>query len=766
MRTKKYSSRGNVGAVLLILAGVTVTGTAHAQDDGSALEEIVVTAQKRSQALADVPMSITVVSGAVLEQLQADNFQDFVALIPGFSLNTQRRGVSRITLRGINTGGVATTVGVYVNDVPFGSSSGLANGAILSGDFDTFDLAQLEVLRGPQGTLYGASALGGVMKYVTNAPSTEAFEARVKASMESVDNGDVGYAVNGLINIPVSDTFALRGTGFYRNEPGFIDSIGNNPIPSLTDPGVNVVDGTRVEDGINEVDSYGARVSALFTPTDRFSIDLTAHLQNIDSGSSDIVDADAVTLQPLNGNPVRSRYHDDYADISYRIYSATLDWDLGAVSLQSVTSYSEMEHEFRSDQAANTTLAGAPLSAVTTLLFGDAATRPLSAISEQNTSTDKFTQEFRLVSAESDTFEWLAGLYYTEEDSGIDPQRFRAVEAGTDTIAQDIPTLIQASLLSNFEEVALFANATWYITPKFDLSFGARQADNDQTASQRLDGALLGGSIDFDDASSSESPFTYSFSPRYSFNDNVSVFARVATGYRPGGPNVIPAGAPPGTPGSYDSDELTSWEVGLKTTSANGKFAFDITGYFLDWEDVQLLAVVNGVGLNANGGTAESKGLEFAASFMPVDGLTIAANGAYTDAYLTEDTDPVIGGLDGDPLSFVPEWSFGLGADYSWPVMGGSLAYVGGNLAFVDDRPVNFGNRDSDGNILRLDSYTTLNLRAGIDFDTWSVEVYGRNVTNEEGFNDLDPAGALPNGAIGLSLIRPASYGVSLGVRF
>lgn len=763
MRTPNLSSR--IARLAIVLLGTAFAFPGLAQDN-RALEEIVVSAQKREQALADIPMSITAISGDVLEQLQADNFQDLVSLIPGFSLNTQRRGVSRVTLRGINTGGVAATVGVYVNDVPFGSSSGLANAAILSGDFDTFDLSRLEVLRGPQGTLYGASSLGGVMRYVTNAPNTEAFEGRIRASAESVDNGDVGYSLNGMLNVPVSDSFALRGTAYYRNEPGFIDSIGNNPITSLLDPTVNIVDGTRVEDGINEVDSYGARVSALFMPTENFSVDVTAHLQNIDSGSSDLVDSDPVALAPLDGSLVRSRYHDDANDISYRVYSATLDWNFDAMSLQSITSYGDLEHDFRVDLAADTSLAGAPLAAVTTLLFGDDTARPLSTVIDQVTATEKFTQELRLVSADNDTFEWLVGLYYTDEDSGIEPQLIRAVEAGTDTIAADIPELARASVVSNYEEIALFANATWYITPKFDLSFGARQSENDQTASQRLEGALVGGSINFDNATSSESPFTWSISPRYAFSENISAFVRIATGFRPGGPNVIPTGAPPGTPGSYDSDELTSYEVGLKSTSADGRFALDVTAFFLDWEDIQLFAQVNGIGINANGGTAESKGFEFAASFMPADGLTLSANGAYTDAYLTQDTDPIVGGLDGDALPFVPEWSFGLDADYNWTVMGNKTAFVGGNLSFVDDRPVNFGNRDADGNVIRIDSYTTLNLRAGIDFDTWSIEVYGRNVTNEEGYNDLEPVGALPNGAIGLSLIRPQTFGVSLGIRF
>src|SRR5690606_26990403 len=293
-------------------------------------------------------------------------------------------GVSRITLRGINTGGVASTVGVYVNDVPFGSSSGLANAAILSGDFDTFDLERIEVLRGPQGTLYGASSLGGVLKYVTRKPSTEAFEARGQVSVETVKGGDLGYSARGVVNVPVTETLALRATGFYRFDDGFIDSIGNNPIPSLLDPTVNVVNGTRVEEDFNSTDVYGGRVAALFQPVENLSIDLAAQFQNIEADSSAIVDADPVTLKPLNRKDVRSRYHKDPSDIEYRLYSATIDWDLGFATFQSVTSYSEFEHKFTADMAAITQL-GLPLAPAATLIFGDPVARPLSVIQRQET---------------------------------------------------------------------------------------------------------------------------------------------------------------------------------------------------------------------------------------------------------------------------------------------------------------------------------------------------------------------------------------------
>ena len=767
MRRQQQLIAAAIGSSVVAFGGFAYGASASAEDASSApIEELVVTAQKRVETLQEIPMSVTVLPGDMLERQRAHDFRDLVSLVPGFSINTNSRGISRITLRGINTGGVATTVGMYVNDVPFGSSSGLANAAILSGDFHTFDLQRIEVLRGPQGTLYGASSLGGVMKYVTNEPDSSAFGARAQVSMESVKSGDLGYSANAMVNVPVSDRFAIRASGFYRFEDGFIDSIGDNPIPSLTDPTINVVGGTRVEEDINSVDTFGGRVSALFEPTERLAVNLTAFLQNIETDSSDVVDADPLTLEPLSNGSVRSRYHKDFVDVEYRVYSAAVDWEFRGVSVRSITSYSEFEQDFRLDVAANTALTGLPMAGVATLFFGDPATRPLSAVQDQITSTDKFTQELRLLSEENDTFEWLLGFYYTDEDSGIDPQQILAVEAGTDTLATDIPILLEAALVSDYEEIAFFANATWHITPRLELSFGGRTSENDQRASQVLQGALLPAPVVFDDASSSESPFTYSLSPRFEINDHTSVYARVATGFRPGGPNVIPAGAPPGTPGSYDSDELTSYEVGLKTAGLPGGTMLDVTAFYLDWEDVQLLAVVNGVGLNANGGTAVSRGFEFMVSTQPIDGLTLALNGAYTDAYLTEDTDPVVGGLDGDPLSYVPEWSFGLDANYEWPVMGGSMAYIGGNLGYTDDRPADFSSRAPDGSIREVESYTTVNLRAGIDAGRWSVQIYGRNLADEEGVNDLVGEGVLPNGAVGLGLSAPRTFGIAFGTRF
>jgi len=726
---------------------------------------VVVTSQKRAEPLQTVPMSITAVSSDTLEQNKVQNLLDVVPLVPGLSVSSETPGQTRITLRGINTGGVASTVGVYLGDVPFGSSSGLANGAILAGDFDTFDIARIEVLRGPQGTLYGASALGGVFKYVPNEPTTTGFEARFLGSMETVEGGDMGYSLKGLVNVPLSDRFALRASGFYRLDGGYLDSIGNNPIPSLTTPGVNIVDGTLVEKNLNSFDTFGGRVSARYSPSRRFSLTLMAQTQNIESDGPNSVDADPMTLQPLYGDDVQSRYHKQTVDTKYRIFSGTLTWDFGPATLESVTSYGTFEQDLYVDAAIASGLTGGPpLAAVVTYYFGDDVNRPLSAVLPQTTSTDKFSQELRLLSPANDTLEWLLGAFYTDEDSKI-VQQIVAVEAGTDTVATDLPLLADLALPSTYKERALFGNATWHVTPRFDLSFGARASKNEQVASEVADGPLVGGHVEYQKVKSSESPFTYSVSPRVELAKNSFAYARVATGFRPGGPNVLPPGVPPDTPLTYKSDRLTSYEAGWKTSGANGTYSLDLSIYYLDWKDIQLFAVVNGFGINGNGGTAESTGGEFTFSFVPTPSLSFSLNGAYTDATLTKDTDPVVGGLNGDPLPYVPKWSLGLSGDYEWTSGRAWTLYVGGAVGYVGERAFDFEARNDSGGLLKLDSYTTLDLRAGAHSGRWSFEIYGKNLGNEMGVVAVDTTGGLPNGAYGLALIRPRTIGLSVGVR-
>jgi iron complex outermembrane receptor protein len=728
-------------------------------------ENVVVTAQKRAETLVEVPASVAVLSGDTLEQRRVEDLQDLAPLVSGLTVTGAEPGTTRITLRGINTGGVASTVGVYSDDVPFGSSSGLANAAVVAANFDTFDLARVEVLRGPHGSLYGASSLGGVLKYVMNQPTTAGYETRVLGTSETTDGGGTGYSLKGMVNIPLSDQFALRASGFYRSDDGFIDSIGNNPIASLTNPAVNIIPGTRVASNINTATTSGGRLSGLYAPSKNFSLLLTAQTQDIKSGAPTVVDADPVTLKPLNGSEVQSSYYKQTVKTKYQISSATANWNLGAGNLESVTSYATFEQDLHLDATVASGLTGGPpLAALVTALFGNAATKPLSARLPQTTSTDKFTQELRFVSTKSKTFEWLVGAYYTNEKSRID-QNIQAVEAATGEVATGVPDLAVLTLPSRYKEVAGFGNGTWHLTPRFDLSAGARLSRNEQVASQTADGPLVGGHTAFDNVDSSENPFTYSISPRFALSANSSIYARVATGFRPGGPNVLPPNVPAGTPLTYKSDSLTSYEAGWKASGAGGRFSVDLSVFDLDWKNIQLLAVVNGFGINGNGGTATSKGAEFTASVIPTTGLTFSLNSAYTDAFLTKDTDPIVGGRDGDSLPYTPKWAGALRADYEWNVRNGATAFVGGGLTYTGARTFDFVTRSGDGSLTTIGSYVTADLRAGTEIGRWLLEIYGKNLTNEKGIVTVDAAGALPNGAVGLAYIRPRTIGLSLGVR-
>jgi iron complex outermembrane receptor protein len=752
-----------------------------AQRDESVNDEnsqaIIVTAQKRAQVLLDVPGSVTVVGGETLDRQQAKSFQDYVSLVPGFSINGSTAGVTRITLRGANTGGVASTVAIFMDDVPFGSSTGLANGSILSGDFDPFDLNRIEVLRGPQGTLYGASSFGGVLRYITNAPKLNKFEVRGQAGIENTAHGGLGYNAAAVINAPLGDKAAVRVDGFYRKDHGYVDSVGNNPI--LNELTGEEIGRSLVAKDINDRKSYGGRASLLFAPTEDVSIRLTAFAQNLNSGASDTFEVDSDTLKPLYGGFVQSRYQPEPTRIKYRVYSGTADWDLGFASLTSVTSYSTFKEKLQTDA---TFLLGGLVNLLANLgpdvgviglppsfIIADTpVTRPLGVELFQATATNKFTQELRLASPNNDSLEWLIGGFYTHEKSAIDPQNYFATEFGTDTIAPDVHQIAHIFLHSKYDEYAAFGNATWHITPRADLTVGGRLAHNKQRADLLIDSDLLGSAAGTN-LHSSESVFTYSVAPRYELSKHASIYARVASGYRPGGPNVIPAGAPPGVPQTYGADRLTNWEVGIKAEAPDAHlWSVELAAYHINWKDIQLFEIVNQTGINANGGKATVNGLEFSGALRPVRGLTLATNGAYTDGKLKDDTPPETGGLKGDRLPWVPKWSGAIHADYEFPVGVGTDGFVGASVSYTGRRNAEFNQRHADGSLVRIPSYTEVDVRGGVNVGQFTVEAFARNLFDKRGITDAFgfDGSTFPAGAAAAAVIRPRTIGLTLTANF
>lgn len=674
--------------------------------DSDALTTIIVTAEKRSEPLKDVPMSVTALSGDSLDALQARSFADYAAMVPGLSLNATQPGLTRLTLRGQNSGGVGSTVAVYMDESPFGSSTALLNGSIITGDFDTWDLQRVEVLRGPQGTLYGANSEGGLLKFVSTAPVLGKFSGEVELNGESVSHGGEGGAVRGVVNLPMGDTLALRVSGYSEGVSGFID-----------DPARDMKD---VNDGRKE----GGRAALLWMPTADLSINLTATSQQSKYNATNVTDVDPTTLEPLYGDLMQKRAVSERSEAKYENYNATIDWNTGPFTVLSTTSWGILDFDYITDASP---IDLAPGLGVT---YGEAY--PVNIYEDNNAGLEKFTQEIRLSSPSSNRLEWQAGGYYTRESGKLlqhlngqalptTPPDFPLVGEGLEVVSLD----------SKYEEWAGFGSLTYHFNEQFDVQAGGRYSSNKQNATESITGPLAGPGESFATPSSGN-VFTYSFAPRWHVDKDTMVYGRLATGYRPGGPNAQPVAPPPGTPQEYGADKTVNIELGVRSTQLDGRLSIDVAAFHVDWKDIQLFEVVNGIGINTNGGKARSQGVEWTFAYVPVHGLTLGWTGAYTDAKLTEDA-PAVNGKDGDPLPYAPKWSTALDGEYDWNLTADWKGFVGANWSYVGSRHTDFKSFPTDATMvpngqLELDSYNTFEARIGVNNAHYRITLYGKNL--------------------------------------
>ncbi len=702
-----------------------------ADDNDNGLQTIVVTAEKRAEKLQDVPMSVSAVSGSTLDDLQARDFADYAALVPGLSLASSQPGLTRLTLRGQNAGGVGSTVGVYVDETPFGSSTALLNGSINTGDLDTWDMQRIEVLRGPQGTLYGANTEGGLLKFVTNAPVLGSFSGAAEIAGESVDHGGDGGSVHATLNVPLGDVFAFRISGFDQDVAGYVD-----------DPSRGVTD-------VNDGHKSGGRASFLAAPTDDLSINVTATSQQSRYRGTNSVDSDPVTLRPLYGDLQQERFFGEPSNFKYENYNATIDWNAGPLRVLSSTSYGVIH----TDTDADTTplyggLAGA--------LFGVTA----GALLDDNVGLKKITQELRLTSASSTFLEWQVGGYFTREYGEINEHLNAVALPG----AADLGLIEQPIIQSTYKEEAGFGDITYHISKQFDIQVGGRYSHNEQTAVQITNfNALISPVPQVVNATSNGNVVTYSVAPRWKVDENTMVYARVASGYRPGGPNVIPPGAPATVEAQYRADKTTNYEVGTRSTLLNGRLSLDVALFYVDWKNIQLFEVVDGFGINGNGGTASSKGLEWTFGYVPVHGLTLQWTGAYTDAKLTSDA-PALDAVSGNELPYAPKWSTTLDGEYDFPLFSNFKGFVGATWSFIGDRLTDFASSSAaTPGQLNLPSYNTTALRLGVENDLYRLSLYARNLSDARGITDYAASGAPYNE---VTVIQPRTIGLVLSAKF
>ena len=669
-------------------------GTSGAND-----QEIVVTAQKRPEILKDVPISISVVGGEQMRKAGATQLVDLSGYVPGLQVDSAGTpGQTTVTLRGVAPLTGAQTVGIYLDDSPVGSSSIYARSSIFSLDLLPYDIDRIEVLRGPQGTLYGASSIGGLVKYVTVAPSLTRTSGVVGGEVFDIDHAHaLGYAGQALINTPVvQDRVGLSASIVYRKSPGYVD---------------NVQTGRRDQ---NRYDQLGGRVSLLFKPTDRFSARFSAIYQKVNSDNNAQVVENISTGERLGDGYANNNFLNEPFSKKFQFYSGTLDYDFGFATLTSATSYSRTNIR----QTIDASRVYGPLFP---LLTGGAIAAGLAPFN-LNLDLDKVTEEVRLTSPTSGRFEWLVGGFYTDEKSTN-----RQVVPALTMSEQPIPLLnplADVTLPTKYREFALFGNATLHLTDWFDFTGGMRWARNNQKFHQITSGLLFGVPSNTP-GRSDEDVVTFSVSPQVHLGKAAMIYGRVATGYLPGGPNV----AIPGVPPQVQSSRLTSYEVGIKGTLIDPRVAFELAAYDLEWKKIQLTEVIGGVSAAVNGGGARSRGIEGSVIFHPAPALRLAANGSYVDAYLTEDA-PAIGGLDGDRLPDAPKWSGSITADYSFDLgpnranVGAGVRHIGRRLSLVQSAPGSVPAR----------AYTTLDAHAEFTVDQhWDLRIYGRNLTESKG---------------------------------
>ncbi|VXB62673.1 TonB-dependent receptor [Brevundimonas sp. G8] len=713
-----------------LCASPALAQSANSASDATQVGDIIVTAQKREERASETPLSLSVLTGEALQAAGATQLADFAATVPSLSFTSNGVGQGQVNLRGVTTGlNVGSTVGIYVDEVPYGSSTSFAGAAQLALDVGLFDLDRVEVLRGPQGTLYGASTMGGLLKYVTKAPDPTRFGGGLRAGVSTTAHGGIGYDLAAAVNAPFAgDTAAVRLNGFYTEDGGFVD----NRLSGVED--------------VNQSKVYGGRGDLLFNPTDALSIRLTGFAQEIERDGSGSVDFIGATGRPVDSEYDQRRFDEPFAQ-SFRLASAVIDYDFGPVQLTSITSYQTSDVDYVTD-----------VSALYVPLLGGFGLALGSTPLVKAVNTDKFTQEARLAGSVG-AFDWIVGGFYTREKSF----QLQTLPATDPTGAPFPLNLLTAELPSLYEETAAFGTLTWHVTDRLDLSGGLRYATNDQTYEQNASG-LLGGPAP--KRSSNENVTTYLANARYRLTDRSIGYLRYATGYRPGGPNMVlndPVTGNPLAPPTFDSDSLESYEAGYKASTADGRFSVDAGVYYIDWQDLQIVALRNGVGVVANASSAAIKGAELTVTARPTSALSLVAAASFLDAELDADS-PDLGGLKGDTLPDSPNVTVALSADYGFS-LGGYDADVGATVRYVDDRVSSF-DLSAGTPQHALPDYTTVDLRAGIDLNGVRAQVYVRNLFDEFGELSATTSFSVAGGPIQITPLRPRTVGLTLTKRF
>ncbi len=785
---RRTSIARSVSAALAGTALATVVVPVQAQTNDAVLEEITVTAQKREQSLQDVAVSVQVLGNQQLEELNLQNFADYIEFLPTVSFIAARPGVAQVYMRGISSGGDGNhsaslpSVGVYLDEQPITTINEVL-------DLHIYDIARIETLAGPQGTFFGASSQAGTVRIITNKPVIGETQAGFDVGVNSVNKGGVGYSLEGFANLPINDRMAVRLVGWHIEQAGYIDNV--NAQITMEGVGTTHDNAALVEDDFNDATTTGARALLKIDLNENWT--LTPGLVYQQQESNGVFTHDPEDLGDLQAARF---YPEKYEDDWYQA-SLTLEGQMGDLELVYAGALFGRDREALDDY----THYAQYLDNFYGYSYGGCyhydslyqCTDPSQFITSDETF-EKQSHELRLLSSPDKRFRWMVGAFVQRQEHDFDLQWVvpdmdpdfgptRTWPLGTVVLGS--PIVWQTKQIRTDRDMALFGEVTFDVTDDLTLVGGLRWFDFENSL-YGFNGGLnrcldTGGNPQYPcfeapniDAVSEGDGTSVKVSVNYNLNDNAMMYATYSEGFRPGGVNRT---AVPGF-GRYDPDYVDNYEIGWKTTFANGRVRFNGAAYMLDWNNFQFAFLdydVSPLTIIQNVGQSQTTGLEFDLTFAATDALTLSLAASFNNAELQEPyyrtSDEADLGLPprapkGTEMPFVPKTQATAIGRYDFEA-GRTPGYVQAAIAYTSD---SWSNLEVD---LRetQPAYTIVNLAAGMMVSEWSLDLFIDNATDERaqltryGGQYYDPYDAIFQDST-IMVNRPRTIGLRVGRKF
>jgi iron complex outermembrane recepter protein len=722
------------------------------------LQEVVVTAQKREQSVQDVPLSMTVFTGADLDRQTDLTFQDYAGSIPNLSISysgDQGRGNNMMmALRGVASTAnsdvvVAGTTGYYIGDtpLPFGVNPRLV------------DINRIEVLRGPQGTLYGSESMGGTIKVVPNEPDLNTYSAWVRGSLSDTNHGSGNESGDFIVNVPLIDgKLGVRVSAYSDYQSGIYDRF--------------VTSEDKLYTHIDTDHVTGAKAALRWLPQENFEATFTAYWQKTFQPNAPLADYYAGNF--LN---IRDYNQAEPFNENYYLGDLTLRLNLGFAELVSSSSYYHREFDEVEEQTE-------VLDVFLRPMYQDPTAPPFENSIDSDSSEGEFSEELHLTgTTDTSRLKWLVGAFTTKRNNHrLEPwiapgfsQNPEYVNLGTDIL------FLSRNAIST-QESALFSDVTFSVTDRFRLGAGLRYFDNSIGLVRSATGYFNGGNSGAIEQHAQKGT-TPRFGVEYDAAEHFLLYSNIAKGFRLGGVNppvpqslcgaqLAEIGFPNGAPTGTQSDSLWSYEVGAKRTWLDGQLVTNGSVFYINWKGIPQSIPLNcGYVFDANIAASRNTGaeLEISSHSLGIPGLELSLAAGYVDAVVTGTSEPFVVQV-GDRIENVPRWTGTGSAQYTWPVGHKLNAYVRGDEQFAGESFTTFSQTDP---LRTRDPYQLTNLRAGVTgtrgvTDTpWEVALFVTNVFDRAvNYGDVTSVGIEDPGRPRYVTNRPRTIGVTGSMKF